>query len=59
MAPIPTAARPGQHPAEGAVKIYGETADVIYDKALLVPGTTLTAGTPLDAITRVSYGFEL
>ncbi len=56
----PNSGSPGSAPGgKGAVKIYGETADVIYDKALLVPGTTLTAGTPLDAITRVSYGFEL
>lgn len=53
----PNGGSPGSG-GNGKVKIYGETADVIYDKALLSPGTTLTAGTPLEAITRVSYGFE-
>ena len=53
----PNTGKPGLN-NNGAVKIYGETADIVYDATLLVPGTTLTAGTPLDGIKRVSYGFE-
>jgi hypothetical protein len=53
----PNSGSPGSD-NKGAVKIYGETADIVYDATLLVPGTTLTAGAPLEAIKRVSYGFE-
>lgn len=53
----PNSGSPGSA-AKGAVKIYGETADIIYDEAFLTPGTTLTAGAPLEGITRLSYGFE-
>jgi hypothetical protein len=53
----PNTGKPGLN-NNGAVKIYGETADIVYDATLLVPGTTLTAGSPLQGLRRVSYGFE-
>ncbi|MBT9585748.1 hypothetical protein IV102_20575 [bacterium] len=53
----PSTTSPGSA-GNGKVNIYGETAHITYDATKLVSGATLVPGAPLQAIKRVSYGFE-
>ncbi|MCA9790428.1 MAG: hypothetical protein KC910_01480 [Candidatus Eremiobacteraeota bacterium] len=51
-------AKPGSG-GNGAVNMYGEFASIKYDSSKLASDpTSVPAGAPLDAITRLSYGFE-
>ncbi|MGE0489890.1 MAG: hypothetical protein AB7S38_11860 [Vulcanimicrobiota bacterium] len=55
---VDPSAKPGSG-GNGAVRMYGEFASIMYDSSKLASDpTSVPAGAPLEAITRLSYGFE-
>lgn len=53
----PVSGSPGSA-GNGKFSIFGEMADIVYDPAKLLSGTTFIAGQPLPGLRRTGYGFE-